>query len=112
MDGAGRSTRSRRSSGPNPDRRAAAIGAVVLRRGYFAFDRKRVKARRDREPPNRAILWLERAMPRRAVLMLTIATLFGSAALGVVKGGHVDAMLAQLADSRDALANSAGVPIT
>ena len=112
MDGAGRSARSRRSAEPKTDLKAAAIGAAVLLREYFGFDRKRVKAMRDREPPSRAILWLERYSPRRAVLMLTLVTLLGSAALGVTKGGHVDAVLAQLADSRNALANSAGFRIT
>ena len=112
MDGAGRSARSRRSAEPKTDLKAAAIGAVVLLREYFGFDRKRVKATRDREPPNRVILWLERYLPRRAVLMLTIATLLGSAVLGVVKGGHVDAVLVQIADGRNALANSAGFRIT
>lgn len=112
MDGAGRSRRSRGSSEPKTDLKAAAIGAAVLLREYFGFDRKRVKATHDRETPNRAILWLERATPRRAVLMLTLATLLGSAVLGVFKGGHVDAVLAQLADSRNALANSAGFSIT
>jgi cell division protein FtsQ len=111
MDGAGRSSRSRGSSGPKTDLKAAAIGAVVLLREYFGFDRKRVKAPRE-EPPPRAILWLERYSPRRAVLWLTLATLLGSATLGVVKGGHVDVVLAQLADGRNALANSAGFHIT
>jgi cell division protein FtsQ len=111
MDGAGRSRRSSRSSGPKTDLKAAAIGAVVLLREYFGFDRKRARVARD-EPPHRAILWLERSMPRRAVLMLTIATLFASGVLGVIRGGHVDAVLAQLADSRNALANSAGFRIT
>jgi len=94
------------------DLKAAAIGAVVLLRDCFGLDRKRVKARADRELPNRAILWIERHVPRRAVLWLTLATLFGSAVLGVVKGGHVDAVLAELADKRNALANSAGFRIT
>lgn len=112
MDGAGRSNRSRRSSEPKTDLKAAAIGAVVLLREYFGLDRKRVKAAPDRQPPSRAILWLERYTPRRAVLMLTIATLLGSAVLGVIRGGHVDAVLTQLADGRNALANSAGFRIT
>jgi cell division protein FtsQ len=111
MDGAGRSRRSRRSPEPKTDLKAAAIGAAVLLREYFGFDRKRVKSRADRAPPNRVILFLERTVPRRAVLMLTLATLLGSAVLGVFKGGHVDAVLAQLADSRNALANSAGFRI-
>jgi cell division protein FtsQ len=112
MDGAGRSRRSRGSSGPKTDLKAAAIGAVVLLREYFAIDRKRAKARADRDPPHRAIVWLERRMPRRAALTLTLATLLGSAVLGVINGGHVDAVLAQLADSRNAMANSAGFRIT
>ena len=70
-----------------------------------------MKAPRE-EPPPRAILWLERYSPRRAVLWLTLATLLGSATLGVIKGGHVDVVLAQLADGRNALANSAGFRIT
>ena len=85
MDGAGRSRRSRGSPEPKTDLKAAAIGAVVLLREYFGFDRKRVKASRHREQPNRAILWLERYSPRRAVLTLTVTTLLGSAVLGVIK---------------------------
>jgi len=112
MDGAGRSRRSRGSVEPKTDLKAAAIGAAVLLREYFAFDRKRAKARPDRETPSKAILWLERHTPRRAVLALTLLTLVGSAALGVFKGGHVDAVLVQLADGRNALANSAGFRIT
>jgi cell division protein FtsQ len=111
MDGAGRSARSQRSPEPKTDLKAAAIGAVVLLREYLGVDRVRARSV-DREPPSRAILWLERNLPRRAVLMLTVATLLASALLGVVKGGHVDAVLAQLADSRNALANSAGFRIT
>ncbi|MFO1110385.1 MAG: FtsQ-type POTRA domain-containing protein [Bradyrhizobium sp.] len=112
MDGAGRSRRSRGSSEPKADLKAAAIGAAVLLREYFGFDRKRAKVRAERETPHRAILWIERHAPRRAVLTLTLVTLIGSAVLGVFKGGHVDAVLAQLADSRNALANSAGFRIT
>lgn len=84
----------------------------MLLREYLGLDRIRVKAAQDSGPPHRAIIWLERYAPRRAVLWLTLATLFGSAVLGVIKGGHVDAVLAQLADSRNALANSAGFRIT
>ena len=38
--------------------------------------------------------------------------LLGSAGLGIVKGGHVDELVAALSDTRNALANSAGFRIT
>ena len=66
----------------------------------------------DREPPNRLILWLERYLPNRTGVTLTVLMLLGSAALGVVKGGHLDVLLATLSDTRNALANSAGFRIT
>lgn len=76
--------------------------------------RARVRAKRviDREPPNRLILWLERYLPNRAGLALTVFMLLGSASLGIVKGGHVDELVGALSDTRNALANSAGFRIT
>ena len=38
--------------------------------------------------------------------------LLGSAALGIVKGGHVEELVRRLSDTRNALANSAGFRIT
>jgi cell division protein FtsQ len=113
MDGAGRLARSLRSLGPQADLKAAAIGAVVLLRERLGL-RARVPARRviDREPPNRLILLLERHLPNRTGVALTVLMLLGSGGLGVVKGGHVDALAATLSDTRNALANSAGFRIT
>ena len=113
MDGAGRLARSLRSLGPQADLKAAAIGAVVLLRERLGL-RARVPARRviDREPPNRLILWLERYLPNRTGVALTVLMLLGSASLGIVKGGHVDEFVAALSDTRNALANSAGFRIT
>ena len=113
MDGAGRLARSLRSLGPQADLKAAAIGAVVLLRERLGL-RARVLAKRviDREPPNRLILWLERYLPNRAGVALTVLMLLGSASLGVVKGGHVDEFVGALSDTRNALANSAGFRIT
>ena len=76
--------------------------------------RARVPARPmiDREPPNRLIFLLERHLPNRTGVALTVLMLLGSGGLGVVKGGHVDALLATLSDTRNALANSAGFRIT
>ncbi|MBR1212573.1 cell division protein FtsQ/DivIB [Bradyrhizobium sp. JYMT SZCCT0180] len=113
MDGAGRLARSLRSLGPQADLKAAAIGAVVLLRERLGL-RARVRAKRviDREPPNRLILLLERYLPNRAGVALTVLMLLGSVSLGVVKGGHVDEFVAALSDTRNALANSAGFRIT
>jgi cell division protein FtsQ len=76
--------------------------------------RARVPARTviDREPPNRLILWLERYLPNRTGVALTVLMLLGSTSLGVVKGGHVDELVGALSDARNALANSAGFRIT
>jgi cell division protein FtsQ len=43
---------------------------------------------------------------------LTVLMLFGSAGLGIVKGGHLDEFVATLSDARNALANWAGFRIT
>ena len=113
MDGAGRLARSLRSLRPQADLKAAAIGAVVLLRERLGL-RARVPARPviDRTPPNRLILLLERYLPNRTGVALTVLILLGSTTLGVVKGGHVDELVGALSDARNALANSAGFRIT
>jgi cell division protein FtsQ len=111
MDGAGRLARSLRSLGPQADLKAAAIGAVVLLREWLGF-RARIRPATDRTPPNRLILWLERTLPNRTGVALTVLMLLGSAGLGIVKGGHLDNLLAALSDTRNAMANSAGFRIT
>ncbi|CAN7751223.1 FtsQ-type POTRA domain-containing protein [Bradyrhizobium sp. LjRoot220] len=113
MDGAGRLARSLRSLRPQADLKAAAIGAVVLLRERLGL-RARVPARRviDREPPNRLILWLERYLPNRLGVVLTVLMLLGSTSLGIIKGGHLDELVGALSDARNALANSAGFRIT
>jgi cell division protein FtsQ len=89
----------------------------VLLREYLGRDRARAKPVRtkpviDREPPHRAILLLERYLPRRVGLAATVLILLGSAGFGIVKGGHIDALVGALSDTRNALANSAGFRIT
>jgi len=76
--------------------------------------RARVPARPviDREPPNRLIFLLERYLPNRTGVALTVLMLLGSTTLGIVKGGHVDELIGALSDTRNALANSAGFRIT
>src|SRR6185437_13251066 len=102
MDGAGRLARSLRSLGPQADLKAAAIGAVVLLREWLGLP-ARTKAAVDRTPPNRLIQWLERYLPNRTGVALTVLMLLGSAGLGIVKGGHLDEFVATLSDARNAL---------
>ena len=101
-----------RSLGPQADLKAAAIGAGVLLREWLGLPAAKKKAPIDRTPPNRIILWLERFLPGRAVVALTVLLLLGSLGLGIVKGGHLDDLIATLSDTRNALANSAGFRIT
>src|SRR3984957_8936544 len=113
MDGGGRFDRSPRSPGPQTDRKAAAFGAAVLLRGWLGPRRATVEPRFDREEePHRLIQLVERHVPRRAGLAATALLLLASAGLGMVRGGHVDDMIATLSDTRNALANSAGFRIT
>ena len=113
MDGAGRLARSLRSLGPQADLKAAAIGAAVLLRERLGR-RARVPAKRviDRAPPNRLVHLVERYLPNRTGIALTVVMLLGSTGLGIVKGGHVDDFMVALSDTRNALANSAGFRIT
>jgi cell division protein FtsQ len=113
MDGAGRSARSVRSQEPQADLKAAAIGAAVLLRerlGRRAPVQKRPVI--DREPSNRLVRLVERYLPNRLGVALTVLMLLGSAGLGIVKGGHVDEFMVGLSDTRNALANSVGFRIT
>jgi cell division protein FtsQ len=60
----------------------------------------------------RLVMLVERHVPRRAGLAATVLLLLGSAAFGVVRGGHIEEFTAALSDSRNAIANSAGFRIT
>lgn len=84
----------------------------MLLREYLGLDRVKTRRVIDREPPNRFVLTLERYLPRRVGVAATVLILLGSAGFGVVKGGHVDELVAALSDTRNALANSAGFRIT
>jgi cell division protein FtsQ len=112
MDGAGRLARSRRSPRPQTDLKAAAIGAVILLREHLARKRAVTKPSIEREPPHRLIETVERYLPNRAGVALTVLLLAGSAVFGIVKGGHLEEVTSALSDTRNALANSAGFRIT
>ncbi|MBR0952301.1 cell division protein FtsQ/DivIB [Bradyrhizobium canariense] len=127
MDGAGSLTRSLfRSLRPQADLKAAAIGAVVLLREWVqdkrqeklqgaraaAKDKARAKAVVEREPPPRLVALVERYLPRRVGISMTVLLLIGSCGFGIVKGGHLQDFITAVNDTRNALANSAGFRIT
>src|SRR3982075_1943265 len=112
MDGGGRLARSLRSLRPQADLKAAAIGAAILLRGRLGLNRVRARPSLEREQPHRLIALLERYLPHRVGVAATVLLLLGSAGLGVVKGGHLEAFTSTLSDTRNAIANSAGFRIT
>lgn len=127
MDGAGSLTRSFvRSLRPQADLKAAAIGAVVLLREWVQDRREetraaakekikqRIKAKAvvEREPPPRLVALVERYLPRRVGITMTVLLLIGSCGLGIVKGGHLQDFVTAVSDARNAMANSAGFRIT
>src|SRR5579871_5168253 len=112
MDGGGRLARSQRSPRQQFDPMDAVIGAVASLRARLGSRSSPAKSRRDpRNRPTGLIAFVER-LPRRAGLTATLLLLAGSTALGIVKGGHLEAFLASVSDTRNALANSAGFRIT
>jgi cell division protein FtsQ len=85
---------------------------VLLRERLAVLVRPRVKRRVEREQnPPRMVATLERYLPRRAGVAATALVLLGSVGLGVVKGGHVDELIATLSDTRNAAANTFGFRI-
>src|SRR5450756_1752172 len=112
MDGGGRLARSQRSPRPQTDLKAAAIGAVILLRELLGLRRAAVRPQQREQPPHRLIALLERYLPHRAGVAATVLILLGSAGFGIVKGGHLEELIAALSDTRNAIANSAGFRIT
>ncbi len=116
MDGGGRLARSLRSPGPKTDLKAAALGAWILLGEQFMRLRRALRPRRtarltDREQPHPAIAFAEKYLPRRIGVVATLMLLFGSAGLGVVRGGHLDDLIGAANDARNAAANLAGFRI-
>ncbi|GLR86159.1 cell division protein FtsQ [Bradyrhizobium iriomotense] len=70
------------------------------------------KAVPEREPTPRIVALVERFLPRRVGISLTVILLAGATGLGIVKGGHLQDFIAAVSDARNALANSAGFRIT
>lgn len=115
MDGGGRLARSLRSLRPDADLLAAARGAAMLLRDYVNDQRLRIAFARRKSPvtpSNPAIAWLEKYLPHRAGAVATIAMLLATVGFGVVRGNHIDSVVAEFDDVRNALANTAGFRIS
>ena len=79
-----------------------------------AAAKQKIKARAvvEREPPPRLVALVERYLPRRVGITMTLLLLIGSCGLGIVKGGHLQDFITAVSDARNAMANSAGFRIT
>jgi cell division protein FtsQ len=69
-------------------------------------------ARRGGRPGRRFMAKLERALPRGAGTLAAFAFIIASVGYGVARGGHAETIGAQLAEIRDAAANSVGFEIS
>lgn len=70
------------------------------------------RPRRSGRPRRRVLATLELALPRGAGTLAAFAFLIASVGYGVARGGHAEAVGAQLAEIRDAAANSVGFEIS
>jgi cell division protein FtsQ len=61
--------------------------------------------------PGQIVALVERHAPHRTVLTMALVLICGSAAFGVVRGGHLDDVTTALSDARNAAANVAGFRI-
>jgi cell division protein FtsQ len=72
----------------------------------------KAKAVVERELPPRLVALVERYLPRRVGISMTVLLLVGSCGFGIVKGGHLQDFITAVSDARNAMANSAGFRIT
>lgn len=110
MDGGGRLARSLGRSRPQSDSGRGAGAAAPRPRARAS--RRTDSAALGNGAPHRIISLLESRLPRGVGIAAMVALLAGAGALGVVRGGHADNVLAALGDTRNAVANAAGFRIT
>jgi cell division protein FtsQ len=110
MDGGGRLARSLGRSRPQSDSGRGAGAAAPRPRARTS--RRTETAALAGGAPHRIIALLETRLPRGVGVAAMVALLAGAGALGVVRGGHADNVLAALGDARNAVANAAGFRIT
>ena len=75
----------------------------VLGARAAAKEKTRAKAIVEREPPPRLVALVERYLPRRVGISMTVLLLIGSCGFGIVKGGHLQDFITAVNDTRNAL---------
>jgi cell division protein FtsQ len=92
-------------------RRAGMTGCSMVDRQRNPQSETRPADPRRPGTMQRLSMRLERMFPRGTGTLAVFALVLASVSYGVAKGGHTDAVGAQLADIRDAMANSVGFEI-
>lgn len=88
------------------------VQETLARKRAAAKIKAKAKVDVEREPPPRIVALVQRYLPRRVGLSMTVLLLIGSCGFGIVKGGHLQDFVTAVSDARNALANSAGFRIT
>ena len=86
------------------------VAAALRARLPASVSSAKVRCRNDRW--SGLIAFVENSLPRRTGIAATLLLLVASTGLGIVKGGHLEAFVASVSETRNAIANSAGFRIT
>ena len=90
----------------------ALAGVAVALRARLPRFASSTRPRRRNDQPSGLIAFVENRLPRRSGLAATLLLLIASTGLGIVKGGHLEAFMTSVSETRNAIANSAGFRIT
>jgi cell division protein FtsQ len=90
----------------------ALMGVAAALRARLPRFAPSARARRRNDRPSGLIAFVEDRLPRRTGIAATLLLLVASTGLGIVKGGHLEAFIASVSETRNAIANSAGFRIT
>ncbi len=88
------------------------MGVAAALRARLPRFASSAKVRRRNDRPSGLIAFVENRLPRRTGIAATLLLLVASTGLGIVKGGHLEAFVASVSETRNAIANSAGFRIT
>jgi cell division protein FtsQ len=113
MDGGGRLARSLRLPGARSEQTVKAARRATEMRARMPQRLGRGGApESSHDDLPRFLTAMQRRLPRRFGLAATLALLLASLGLGIVKGNHLDDVVAAVSDARNATANAVGFRIT